>query len=247
MDENNENFENNSNVQNTENNGINTEELKNEVKDTFSEVKQAVKDTNLKNEANAAKNFISNFFKSPFSEMKKIVETPKSFLKIAIIVFVVWVVAKLISSIISIVGSYSYSIYSSLFLYFRNSFRDFFDIIWAILSPAVIIALLSVIIFLFMKEKKKSYLTIMISVIVAKIPVILASIVSLLSSISSELSKITSSFSSICSAFSMILVYFAIKALYESEDDDKTAKTFLITMAIYYAVLLLLKFFNLYV
>ena len=91
MEENNESNQNNQN--------INTEELKNEVKDTVSEVKQAVKDTNLKNEANAAKNFFSNFFKSPFTEMKKIVESPKAFLKIAIIVFVVWVVAELIGNL----------------------------------------------------------------------------------------------------------------------------------------------------
>ena len=193
MEENNESNQNNQN--------INTEELKNEVKDTVSEVKQAVKDTNLKNEANAAKNFFSNFFKSPFTEMKKIVESPKAFLKIAIIVFVVWVVAELIGSIISIARTYSYSLYSSFAMYMKNSIRDLFSIFWAILGPAIIVALLSVIIYLFMKNKKKSYLTIMITIIAAKIPVVLSSIVSLLSSISTEISKITGSFSSICSAF----------------------------------------------
>ena len=148
MEENNESNQNNQN--------INTEELKNEVKDTVSEVKQAVKDTNLKNEANAAKNFFSNFFKSPFIEMKKIVESPKAFLKIAIIVFVVWVVAELIGSIISIARTYSYSLYSSFAMYMKNSIRDLFSIFWAILGPAIIVALLSVIIYLFMKNKKKS-------------------------------------------------------------------------------------------
>ncbi len=239
MEENNESNQNNQN--------INTEELKNEVKDTVSEVKQAVKDTNLKNEANAAKNFFSNFFKSPFTEMKKIVESPKAFLKIAIIVFVVWVVAELIGSIISIARTYSYSLYSSFAMYMKNSIRDLFSIFWAILGPAIIVALLSVIIYLFMKNKKKSYLTIMITIIAAKIPVVLSSIVSLLSSISTEISKITGSFSSICSVVSTVLVYFAIKSLYEEDDDNKVAKTFLITMSIYYGILLILKFFNIYV
>ena len=239
MEENNESNQNNQN--------INTEELKNEVKDTVSEVKQAVKDTNLKNEANAAKNFFSNFFKSPFTEMKKIVESPKAFLKIAIIVFVVWVVAELIGSIISIARTYSYSLYSSFAMYMKNSIRDLFSIFWAILGPAIIVALLSVIIYLFMKNKKKSYLTIMITIIAAKIPVVLSSIVSLLSSISTEISKITGSFSSICSVVSTVLVYFAIKSLYGEKDDNKVAKTFLITMSIYYGILLILKFFNIYV
>ncbi len=227
---------------------VNSSEIKTEVKETASEIKQAVKNTNLKKEANAAKNFFSNFFKTPYTEIKKIVESPKSFLKISIIVFVVWVVAELIGSIISLVRSYSsYSLYSTFALYLKNSIRDFLNIFWAILGPAIIIALLSVIIYLFMKNKKKSYLTIMSTIIVAKIPSVLASIVSLLSPISTEISKITGSFSSICSAVSMVLVYFAIKALYNEEDDNKVAKTFLITMSIYYGILLVLKFFNIYI
>jgi hypothetical protein len=239
MEENNENNQNNQN--------INTEELKNEVKDTVSEVKQAVKDTNLKNEANAAKNFFSSFFKTPFDEIKKTVASPKSFLKIAIIVFVVWVVAELIGSIISVASSYHYSYSSSFAMYIKSSIRDMFDILWSILGPAIIVALLSVIIFLFMKNKKKSYLTIMITIIIAKIPVILSSIVSLLSSIGSEVSKITGTVSSICSVTSTVLIYYAIKALYEEDDDNKVAKTFLITMSIYYGILLILKFFKIYI
>ena len=245
MEENNENTQNNENVQN--NSSINKEEIKSEVKDTVSGVKEAVKSTNLKDEANAAKNFFSNFFKTPYTEMKKIVSSPKSFLKIAIIVFVVWVVAELIDGIISVADSYSYSYYANIFSYMRSSLRDLFDILWALLGPAIIVALLSVIIYLFMKEKKKSYLTIMTTIVAAKIPVILASVVSLLGSISTEILKITNSFSNICSVVSTVLVYFAIKALYDEEDDNKVAKTFLITMAIYYGILLILKFFNIYI
>ena len=249
MDENNES---NQNSQNNEN--LNNEEPKNEVKEVVKEVKEEVKaetnniakDSNLKKEANAAKNFFTNFFKSPYSEMKKIVESPKSFLKIAIIIFVIWVVAELIGSIISIARTYSYTSYSSMWMFMRNSIRDFFNVIWSILNPAIIVALLSVIIYLLMKNKKKNYLTILITIITAKIPVVLANIVSLLG-INTELTKITASFSSICSVFSTVLVYFAIKALYKEDDDNKASITFLITMSIYYAVLLVFKFFNLYI
>ena len=249
MDENNEN---NQNSQNTEN--TNAEVIKNEVKETVSDVKADVKtevkkepkESEFKKEANAAKNFFSNFFKTPFTEMKKMVESPKSFLKVAILIFVVWVVAELIGSIISIARTYSYSSYSSWGMFMRNSIRDFFSVIWSILNPAIIVALLSVIIYLLMKNKKKNYLTILITIITAKIPVVLANIVSLLG-INTELTKITASFSSICSVFSTVLVYFAIKALYKEDDDNKASITFLITMSIYYAILLVFKFFNLYI
>ena len=244
MDENNEN-----NQESQNNEIINTEETKNEVKETTStitqEVKKDNKDSSFKKEANAAKNFFTDFFKTPFTEMKKIVESPKSFFKVAIVVFVVWVVAELLGSIISIVRKYPYSSYSSIDMFIKNSFRDFLNVIWNTLTPAIIVALLAVIIYLLIKNKNKNYLTILITVITAKIPVVIASILSLLS-INSGISKIIGSVASICSVFSTVLIYFAIKALYEESDDNKDEKTFLLTMTIYYAVLLIFKFFNIY-
>ena len=225
---------------------VNAEEIKKELKETTSEVKEAVKNTNLKKDANEAKNFVINFFKTPFTEFKKIVASPKSFLKIAIIVFVIWVVAECIGSIISIIDSFNYSPYYSIETYVRNSISDFFSVVKAILVPAISVALLSGIIYLLMKDKKKSYLTILITIIIAEIPVILASIVSLLGFIGTQAYILTSSIATFCSVLSTLLIYFAIKALYAENDDDKLSRTFLITMAIYYAIALVLRFFTIY-
>ena len=225
---------------------VNAEEIKKELKETTSEVKEAVKNTNLKKDANEAKNFVINFFKTPFTEFKKIVASPKSFLKIAIIVFVIWVVAECIGSIISIIDSFNYSPYYSIETYVRNSISDFFSVVKAILVPAFSVALLSGIIYLLMKDKKKSYLTILITIIIAEIPVILASIVSLLGFIGTQAYILTSSIATFCSVLSTLLIYFAIKALYAENDDDKLPRTFLITMAIYYAIALVLRFFTIY-
>lgn len=238
MDENNEN-KNDTNV--------NAEEIKNELKETTAEVKEAVKNTNLKKDANEAKNFIINFFKTPYTELKKVVTTPKSFLKIAIIVFVVWVVIEALDSIISVISSISYSPYYNIEAYVKNSISDFFSVIKAIIIPVISVALISGIIYLLMRDKKKNYLSILTTIIIAKIPVVLASIISLLNHLGSKAYMITSSISSICSVFSTILIYFTIKAFHSDDDDDKSAKTFLITMAIYYGIALILKFFNLYI
>lgn len=238
MEENNEN-KNDSNV--------NTEEIKKEVKETTKEVKEAVKNTDLKKDAKEAKNFVTNFFKTPFTELKKVVTSPKSFLKIAIIIFIVWVVAECIGSIIEIVDSISYSPYYNFSAYVRNSLSDFFSVLKAILAPAISVALLSGIIYLLMKDKKKNYLTILTTIIITQIPVIIASIISLLGYISSQARMVTSSISGFCSLVSTILVYFAFKALYSENDDDKVTKTFIITMAIYYGIALILKFFTIYI
>ena len=233
---------------------INTEEIKEETKsevqnttNTENEKKQEAKNVNFKKEANEAKNFITNIFKTPYSEMKKITDNSKPYLKIVIAVFVIWVVAECIGAIIGIFRSFSHSYYSNIMSYFADSFSSMFSVLIAILVPVIVVALLSGIIYLFMQNKKKHYLTIVSTITIAKIPVVLASILSLFTSISSEVSKITSSFSSFCSVISAILVYYAIKALYSEEDDNKVFKTYLIVMAIYYGIALVLKFFNLYI
>lgn len=234
-------------------NDTNAEEVKveNKVESTTSntqaEKEAEAKNIDFKKEANEAKNFLTNIFKTPYSEINKVNNKPKSFMKITIAIMIIWVVAECIGAIIDVVKSFSYSYHSNIMSYFVSSFSSVFSIIMAILIPVIIVALLSGIIYLLMQNKKKHYWAIVSTVVVAKLPVVAASILSLFSSISSEVSKITSSFSGFCSIISAILVYFAIKSLYAEDDDNKSFKTFLIVMAIYYGIALVLKFFNLYI
>ena len=245
MEENNENKNNTEEVK---------EETKNESKtvsetisETVSEVKEATKNTNSKESVAMAKNFVKNFFTKPYSETKEIAANHKPFLVIAIIILAVWVVAGLIDGIISVANMYSLGSYYTLEGFMRNSVSSVFTIISSILIPVIIVALLSGIIYLFMKDKKKNFLAVVIAVVVAKLPVVVASIISLLSSVGSEVAKITSAFSGFCGVLSTVLLYFAIKALYKEEDDDKVTTKFIITMAIYYGVALVLSFFRLYI
>ena len=241
-----------------EENKNNTEEVKEEAKnesktvsetisETVSEVKETTKNTNSKESVAMAKNFVKNFFTKPYSEMKEIAANHKPFLVIAIIILAVWVVAGLIDGIISVANMYSLGSYYTLEAFMRNSVSSVFTIISSILIPVIIVALLSGIIYLFMKDKKKNFLAVVIAVVVAKLPVVVASIISLLSSVGSEVAKITSAFSGFCGVLSTVLLYFAIKALYKEEDDDKVTIKFIITMAIYYGVALVLSFFRLYI
>lgn len=224
----------------------NETEAKNDLKNTAEE-KNIVKNSTIKNDANEAKNFFVNFFKTPFTQMQKVVNTPKSFFKIALIVFITWIVAEVIGSVITIVQGFSRSYYNDVFMYFRNSFKDFFRIFGAIVVPAIIIALIAVIIYLLMKDKKKSYFSILVASVIAYIPVASASIISLLGHINYNASKLTSAYSTFCSIITAILIFFEIKALHDENDDNKVAKTYLITMAIYYGISMILSLFGLYI
>lgn len=244
--------ENNENKTNTEE--LKKEETKNESKtvsetisETVSEVKEATKNTNSKESVSMAKNFVKNIFTKPYSEIEKVTSNHKPFLIIAIIILAVWVVAELIDGIISVTNMYSLGSYYTLEGFMRNSVSSVFTIISSILIPIIIVALLSGIIYLFMKDKKKNFLSVVIAVVIAKFPIVVASIISLLSSVSSEVSKITNAFSSFCGVLSTILLYFVIKLLYKEDDDNKVIIKFIITMAIYYGIALVLSFFRLYI
>ena len=248
MDENNENKPNtnveDTNKQNEENVTNANTEVSKEQTSAKKETKESTKNVDIKKEANNAKNFFVRFFKEPLSEMKKIVTKPKSVFKIVLILLIAWVIFECLGSIIGIAKSYTYSPYYTFSMFMRNSISDFFEVFIAILIPVASVAALSFIIYLLMKGKKKNYLIIVTTIIASKIPVVIASLVSLLGYINSQVRVITNSFSDFCFVISTVLVYFAIKALYNEEDDNKAQRTFLIAMAIYFAVILVLRFFN---
>ena len=244
MEENNENKQ-DTNVTETPNtNAEGIKETKQESNEVKTEEKQTTKNTNFKDEANEAKNFFVNLFNAPLKAVQKVVSNPKSFMKITIILLVAWAIFECLGSIISVVKTYSYSPYYTFSTFFRNSISDFLKVFVAILIPVASVAALSGIICLLMKDKRKNYLTIASTIIIAKIPVVAASLISLLGYINSQVRVITNSFADFCTVISTVLVYFTIKALYKEEDDNKISKTFLITMAIYFAVVLVLRLFN---
>ena len=197
-----------------------------EVKETVTETKEQPKTTNVKKDYSASKNFFENIFKTPYDEIKNVAESPKSYFIIILVSFITWVVAELIGGIISLIRNMvSLSWYSNIFSYLADSFMDIIGLFFTILGPAIIIAALSLIIYLFMKNKKKNYLTIASTLIVAYIPVITSSIISLLGYVNTYVARFTNTYASFCSVITAILTYFAIKALYSEEDDNKATIT----------------------
>lgn len=229
---------------------INTEEIKKEAIDTAKEVKETLKNTDIKKEVNATKGFVTNFLKNPLNEINTVVKSSKNeFLKIAIVVLAVWLVATLLGQIIDIFQSYSYvsSLYSNFGTFLKNSVNNVLSVAKAVLTPLVSLVVLSGIIYVMAKDKKKPFLNIAISVMIAKIPVVLASVVSLLEIFSSQVYKIVSPFSGFCSIISTVLIYFTIKALYQENDDTTFIKKFAIIMGIFYIVKFVISFFGLYI
>lgn len=225
---------------------INTEEIKKEATDTVNQVKDTFKNADLKKDANEAKGFFSSFWKEPIKQLENVAHSSKNkFLKTAIIILVVWLVACFIDSVVSAFGSYSY--FSGIAWFFKNSLNNVLAIIKAIITPILSIVVLSGIIYFISKEKKKPFIHIASAVVIAKTPVVLASVVSLLEIFGREVYKLTSPFSSFCSIISTVLIYFTCKFLCDEERHDVFFKKFVLIMGIFYIVKFLFSFLGIYI
>lgn len=213
---------------------------------------QAENQTNTKNASsqsqmnvNEVKNLFTGFFKNPIYQIEKITKAPQNQLLIfAIVLLVIWLATTLLGEVISIFKSYSImsTYYSSFSLFFRNSVSNIFSVIKAVVAPVLSLAILSLTIYLMNKGEKKSFITVAISVVIAKIPVIFASIISLLAVIYSPAYKFTFSVAGFCTVLSTILMYFTIKSLYSESDDNSIIKKFIIIMGIFYIAKFMISF-----
>ncbi len=231
------------NVQN--NKQVNAEEIKKEAVETAKEVKEAVKNADIKKEVNAVTSFIKNFFKNPIGEIDNAAKSSKNqFLKLTIIILVIWLVAQFIGAVINVFQSYSLvsSLYTSFGTFLKTSVNNLFSVIKTVVTPFISLAVLCGIIYVVTKNNKKPFMNVVYSVSVAKIPVVLATVVSLLDIFGSQVYKIVNPFTSFCSILSTVLVYFAVKSLSDEKDDNSAIKKFAIVMGIFYIVKFVVSF-----
>lgn len=140
------------------------------------------------------------------------------------------------------------SIIGTIFKYgFRYvEFSDFIGIAKAVITPLLEIAILSGIVYLFQKQNKKSFLTVVNTIVASYFPIVVAKVVGLLNLISGA-SRITSPITGLLGVISLIFTFFAVKELSDEKDNDKAVKQFVIIEAVYYVVAFILSFLKLYI
>ena len=214
---------------------VNTEEIKKETVETVNQVKETIKNVDIKKDAKEATGFVSSIFKDPFGTIKQIVnDSTNKFFKIAIIFMIVWIVAIFVGSVLAITPMHRFS--------FNLAFKQILTIIKAVVAPLLGVIVLSGIVYLMNKENKKSIVTIMTAVVTAKIPVIIATVISLLTIIDYKISYITTPIASLCYIISVILMYFATKSIFGEEQNSKFFKKFVIIETIYYVIYIVVSF-----
>lgn len=208
-----------------------TEEIKKEASEVVNEVKETIKNANVQEKANESIELVKTMFKDPFGAVKKVAEDKAhKYIWLAVILASAWTLVELIYAFASI----------STIRYW--SFQAVMNIVGgavkALIAPSLSIFALSLIIWLFNKNSKKSLLATLSGITIIKTPVIAAAIIDFLRLIPGKIYPIANAFSGLCSALSIVFSYFLIKEIYEEKEDSKFMIKFIIIYAIYYAVAL---------
>lgn len=215
---------------------VNTEELKNETVDTVKQVKETMKNVNVKEEAKATKGFVMEMVKNPLEKIKEIAnDSTNKYFKTALVLVIIWMIAVLIDNL---------TFTSISFSYFLKTILRYVKLI---LSPVLTVVVMSLIIFVMNKKSKKSLVTVLTTITTVKLPIIIARIIVLLTIISRNIATITSRISSLCSVISTLFLYFAIRELHGEENEKETFKNFVVIEAIYLVISLVISYLGIYI
>lgn len=216
---------------------IDTEELKSETVNTVKEVKETIKNVDVKKDALETKGFIKEMFTNPLEKIKNIVDdNGNKFFKHAIILIIVWIAAILLKEI-----------FASSYLWKYGVFKHILGIIKSVIAPVLGILTMSIIMLVLNKQNKKSLTNIVSAVTAAELPLVIASVVNLLTIISSSISAFTVPFYKFCSIVSILFMYFVAKNIFAESENSKFIKKFIIIEAIYYAVYFVFTFLGIYI
>lgn len=217
---------------------VNTEELKNEASNTVNQVKDTIKNVDIKKDSIETKGFITEMFKNPLEKLKEIAEKDNSqYLKYAIILIAIWSAVRLIRECFSLGTIWGFSSLGSSII----------SVITGTISPLTGILVMSIIVLVMNSKDKKPLTKVITAVTAAKIPIVISAAVGLLTIISSSISIITLPFASLCSTISTVLMYFALKSLFSEEKNSNFIKKFVIIEGIYYIAYIVLSLLKIYI
>lgn len=216
----------------TENKNEVTGELKKEASNTVNQVKDTIKNTNIKQDSAETKKFVTEMLSKPATKLKEVVNDKKGkTLKFAIILLVIWIIVGVVNRMFG--GAFKE----------KNSLAMLWNIFRGALVPFLTVGVMSVIVLLFSKENKKSLTTIFATITIAHVPTIFAKIICLLNYIPGEIYRLTSPIAAFCSVATVVLTYFAVKNLL-NKNDDEGIKTFIGIEIVYQLVAFFLSFIN---
>ena len=217
---------------------LDAEELKKEAADAVNQVKDTIKNVDIRKDTLETKGFLTEMIKNPLGKIKEVAtKNDSKFLKYVIIIIAIWCVAELIYESFTLNNLWGFSHIGTSIL----------SVIISAITPIISVLIMSIIIYVLNKTNKKNITTVFSAITTASIPLVFSSIVSLLNLINSRIGFITSSFAKLCNIISIILSYFAIKNVFGIEKNSEFIKKFLLIQFIYYVVYIILSLLGIYI
>ena len=210
-------------------------EFKQETRNTVNTAKEQMKNFNFKEEAEAGKGLIKRLWTDPVNAVKEIVlDGENKFFKTSIVFIVVWLVLILLYDVI---------------YYARSEYLDmeFLPTLKKLLAPVLGVVAMVASIFVLNKNSKKSFVTLISTIVTVRIPLIISELISYLLLISSNAGYITSPISKILNIVSVVLTFFAVKFSFEEEDNAKAFKSFVLVEGVYCIIYFVLRFLGIYI
>lgn len=209
---------------------VDTEQLKNETKETVNKVKDSIKNVDLKKDAKETKSFLKEMFSNPFEAVRRVAEDGENVLSKVVFLMIIWIAASVIAGIITIM---KYGKYSSI----GNNLMDFISYI---LGPILYILVPAIIILIMNKQNKKSLITIISTLTIAAVPTIINEIIDIIEGLVSGITIISSPISTMFSAIALVLTYFGMKDLFGEKEDKSFIKKYAIIKLLAAFVLIIL-------
>lgn len=215
---------------------VNSEEIKEETKNTVNDVKETIKNVNIKDDAKKTTNFVTSMFSKPLETLKSVANDGKNKnLKHALILAIIWLVTILLKSLFG---------YHWAWRYFGLGLRS---VLQSLLAPVIGIISMGLVIYFMQKDEKKSLTTIFTTITIAATPHILVTVLSLLSLFSSNFNTVLSPLSSFATTITTVYMYFAMKLLIGNEENSKFVKKYAIIQGIYFIIYFALTFLGIYI
>ncbi len=215
---------------------VDTEQLKSETKETVNQVKDSIKNVNLKKDTEETKGFLMEMLSNPFEAVKKVAEEKENVFSKVIILMIIWIAASVIVGIISLIK----------YGRFSNILGNIMDFISYILNPIFYIVVPAIIILVMNKNNKKSLITIISTLTIAAVPLIINKVIGIVTVLVSGISIVTSPITTMFSSISAILTYFGMKDLFGEEENQSFIRKFAIIELISALVFVILSRIGIY-
>jgi len=210
-------------------------ELKNEALEAVSQVKDVIKNIDFKEETEETKGFFTEMLSNTIGKMRSVANSGSSLITIAIIILATWTAAVFIRSVLStLMRNWR----------FADVIPRLVNVVTSTLSPAFIVLILAVAVYIFYKGKVKQFMPILITMTIASAPRALGAVLSIFVTLIPTSNMVIASVNAFLYLISIILVYFGIKALVAEDNDESFFKNFIKIQCVYFVARIVLGAFS---